>query len=130
MSVCGKESHLTLWVAAIGTVRVGLDEFPDSETVRGFLGRDGEVLAHELVSWFESLRKCGYSLFHAALCPSVLSARNRCTRWTAIAPSPTADATRLTLPARASPTANIPGILVSSRSGGRRSGERRVGQEG
>ena len=58
-------------------------------------------------------------MFHAAVCRSVLSARNRCTRWTAIAPSPTADATRLTLPARVSPTANIPGTLVSSRSGER-----------
>src|SRR5258708_7655301 len=47
-------------------------------------------------------------------CCVVLSARNRCTRWTAIAPSPTADATRLTLPARVSPTANIPGTLGSS----------------
>src|SRR5260370_6916038 len=46
-------------------------------------------------------------------CCVVLSSRNRCTRWTAIAPSPTADATRLTLPARVSPTPNIPRTLVS-----------------
>ena len=39
-----------------------------------------------------------------------------------IAPSPTADATRFTFPARASPTANTPGRLVSSICGGRESG--------
>ena len=37
---------------------------------------------------------------------------------TAIAPSPTADATRLVEPARTSPAANTPGRLVSRRSGG------------
>src|SRR5262245_24526306 len=38
-------------------------------------------------------------------------------------PSPTAAATRLTLPARTSPTANTPGWFVSKRSGGRRRGQ-------
>ena len=38
---------------------------------------------------------------------------------TAIEPSPTADATRLTLPPRTSPTAKTPGRLVSSRCGAR-----------
>ena len=42
-----------------------------------------------------------------------------CSTWwtkeTAIEPSPTAEATRLTLPARTSPTANTPGRLVSRR---------------
>ena len=37
----------------------------------------------------------------------------------AIDPSPTAEATRLMLPQRTSPTANTPGRLVSSRYGGR-----------
>jgi hypothetical protein len=41
-------------------VCVGLDEFPDGETVGGFFGRDGDVLAHEPVSLLDSLRKCGY----------------------------------------------------------------------
>src|SRR5580693_3906518 len=41
---------------------------------------------------------------------------------TAIEPSPTAEATRLMLPARTSPTAKIPGRLVSSRKGARVSG--------
>ena len=39
-------------------------------------------------------------------------------------PSPTAEATRLTAPARTSPTANTPGKLVSRRWGGRASGQR------
>src|SRR5215510_9413054 len=45
-----------------------------------------------------------------------------CTKATAIDPSPTADATRLILPPRTSPTAKMRGRLVSSRYGGRASG--------
>src|SRR5579862_804214 len=41
------------------------------------------------------------------------SARYRCTNVTAIAPSPTADAQRFTAPRRTSPTAKMPGTLVS-----------------
>src|SRR5262249_26462212 len=47
-------------------------------------------------------------------------------RWTnemAIDPSPTADATRLMLPQRTSPTANTPGSEVSRRCGERSSGQ-------
>src|SRR6516162_811305 len=51
-------------------------------------------------------------------------ARVRWTNETAIDPSPTADATRLTLPHRTSPTANTPGSEDSSRYGGRSSGHR------
>src|SRR5882724_1643217 len=43
-----------------------------------------------------------------------------CTNWTAIDPSPTAEATRLTEPERTSPAANTPGWLVSRRNGCRR----------
>ena len=43
------------------------------------------------------------------------SASARWTSWTQIEPSPTADATRLTLPERTSPTQNTPGMLVSMR---------------
>ena len=49
------------------------------------------------------------------------SASARWTNETAIDPSPTADATRLTLPHRTSPTANTPGSEVSSRYGERSS---------
>jgi hypothetical protein len=42
------------------------------------------------------------------------SANTRCTNEIAIEPSPTAEATRFTLSARTSPTANTPGKLVSS----------------
>ena len=45
--------------------------------------------------------------------------RYSCTNWTAMAPSPTAEATRFTDPERTSPAAKTPGRLVSSRNGGR-----------
>ena len=51
-------------------------------------------------------------------------ARWRCTRGMVAAPSPTAEATRLTDPWRTSPAANTPGRLVSSGSGGRPGGQR------
>src|SRR5207253_4639517 len=47
----------------------------------------------------------------AAVRPSHISFRYSCTNWTAIAPSPTADATRLTEAGRTSPAANTPGRL-------------------
>ncbi len=46
-------------------------------------------------------------------------ARYWCTDRMLIPPSPTADATRLTEPSRTSPAANTPGMLVSSKRGGR-----------
>ena len=45
-----------------------------------------------------------------------------------IEPSPTAEATRLTLVARTSPTANTPGRLVSSDTAARASGHLRVAE--
>ena len=47
VGVSGKESHLSLRVATIGAMGVSLDEFPDRKAIRGFCGRDGDVLAHE-----------------------------------------------------------------------------------
>src|SRR5207302_1093404 len=46
-----------------------------------------------------------------------ISLRYSCTNWIAIAPSPTAEATRLTESDRTSPAANTPARLVSSRNG-------------
>src|SRR3954447_22881796 len=46
-----------------------------------------------------------------------ISLRYSCTNWTAIAPSPTGEATRLTDPERTSPAANTPRRLVSRRKG-------------
>jgi hypothetical protein len=46
-----------------------------------------------------------------------------CTNWTAMAPSPTAEATRLMEPSRTSPAVKTPGRLVSSRKGSRRPGQ-------
>src|ERR687896_602331 len=51
---------------------------------------------------------------------SYRSFKYSCTNWTAIAPSPTAAATRLTEPDRTSPAANTPGRLVSRKYGYRR----------
>src|SRR5438093_1100801 len=48
---------------------------------------------------------------------SYISLRYSCTNLTAIAPSPTAEATRLIESDRTSPAANMPGRLVSSRNG-------------
>jgi hypothetical protein len=36
---------------------VGLDELPDSETIRGFVGKEGNVFTHELVSVFDLFRQ-------------------------------------------------------------------------
>ena len=51
---------------------------------------------------------------HGSSSWAVYSASTLWTNWTAIEPSPTAEATRLTLSARISPTAKSPGRLVSS----------------
>ena len=51
VGVGGKERHLAFRIATIGAVCVGLDELPDSEAVRGFVGGYGNVFAHELVSF-------------------------------------------------------------------------------
>src|SRR5207247_7655805 len=48
---------------------------------------------------------------------SHISLRYSCTNWMAIAPSPTAEATRFTESDRTSPAANTPARLVSSRNG-------------
>src|SRR6476659_3252354 len=60
---------------------------------------------------------------HSNACHDRYSFRTRCTNATAVDPSPTADATRFMLPERTSPTANTPGRLVSSKYGGRDSGQ-------
>src|SRR5882757_7842419 len=51
MGVWSKECHLTFCIAAIGAVRVGLDEFPDREAIRGFFRGDASVFSHDLVSF-------------------------------------------------------------------------------
>ena len=56
--------------------------------------------------------------------PLQIVARYRCTKYTDIAPSPTAEATRFIESRRTSPAANTPGTLVSSTNGGRVSGQR------
>src|ERR1700739_2410275 len=51
MGVWSKECHLTFGIAAIGAVRVGLDEFPDREAIRGYFWGDASVFSHGLVSF-------------------------------------------------------------------------------
>jgi hypothetical protein len=51
MGVWSKECHLTFCIAAIGAVRVGLDEFPDREAIRGFFRGHANVFSHDLVSF-------------------------------------------------------------------------------
>src|SRR6476469_1252982 len=46
MRVRREQRHLTLGVAAVGAVRVGLDQLPYGEAIRGFGRRYGDVLAH------------------------------------------------------------------------------------
>src|SRR6476661_3223827 len=46
MCLFGKESHLIFRVAAIRAVRVSLHQLPNGQTVRRFVRRDGDVLAH------------------------------------------------------------------------------------
>src|SRR6202022_5130133 len=47
VGIGSEEEHLTFRIAAIGAVRIGLDELADGEAIRGFLGGDGDVFAHQ-----------------------------------------------------------------------------------
>jgi hypothetical protein len=57
MSVCGEQRHLTYRIPTIGGVGVGLDELSDGEAIRGFLGGDTKVFAHELAFPIDLFRK-------------------------------------------------------------------------
>src|ERR1700688_1535218 len=47
MRVCRKERHLAFRVAAIGAVSVSLDKLAYGQAVRGLLGGDADVFAHQ-----------------------------------------------------------------------------------
>ena len=47
MRLCGKERHLAFRIAAVRTVRVSFDEFPDGEAIRSLSGGNSNVLAHK-----------------------------------------------------------------------------------
>ena len=49
--VRGKKRHLAFRIATIGAMGVGLDELPDRQTIRGFAGRDRQMLAHMRASF-------------------------------------------------------------------------------
>ena len=55
-----KKRHLALRIAAIGAVRVSLDELADREPIGGFVGADGDVFAHGVVSPFGGSRAAAY----------------------------------------------------------------------
>src|ERR1700730_11907053 len=46
VGVRGKERHLAFRIAAIGAMRVGLDELPDREAIGGFGRGEGSVFTH------------------------------------------------------------------------------------
>jgi hypothetical protein len=47
VGVGGKERHPASRIATIGAMRVGLNEFPNRETIRRLAGRDRQMLAHD-----------------------------------------------------------------------------------
>jgi hypothetical protein len=61
VGICGKARHLTARIPTFGTVCVRFDEFPDVAAVRASLEGIRDVLAHELVDLFDSLRRAGRS---------------------------------------------------------------------
>src|SRR5712675_479170 len=46
VGVWGEERQLTLRIAAIGAMRVGLDEFPNRKAIGGFGRGEGSVFTH------------------------------------------------------------------------------------
>ncbi len=46
VGVRGEERHLAFRIAAIGAMRVGLNELPDCEAIRGLERGDGSVFTH------------------------------------------------------------------------------------
>src|ERR1044072_7720637 len=80
--------------------------------------------AVRLLDLMNRLEVCTDLFGHSEALRSVdYSASTRCTNDIAIEPSPTADASRLMFPARTSPTAKTPGLLLTSKSGARASGQ-------
>jgi hypothetical protein len=37
MRICRKKGHLALRIASVGAMGIGVDKFPDSESIRGLL---------------------------------------------------------------------------------------------
>jgi hypothetical protein len=100
----------------------GRAESGDRRRVHG-LGKSrhvGSSGAEKVLAFAESLgvalRRCEGPAFGGQ---THISLRTSCTNWTAMAPSPTAEATRLTEPDLTSPAAKTPGRVVSRRNGER-----------
>jgi hypothetical protein len=56
--IWSKQKHLAFRIATIGAVCVGFDGLPDGEEVRGLMGGDRDMLAHE---WSPCLNSAGRS---------------------------------------------------------------------
>ncbi len=93
-------------LASTTTVDFLIDDFD--------LGDNGGGVALKITQISGVPEPSSFVLLGAALLV-LYSARTLWTNWTAIDPSPTAAATRFMLPERTSPTAKIPGRLVSSK---------------
>src|SRR5215813_5213137 len=81
--------------------------------------RGDHVVVWRAPPWSSGRRLCPAGVLAESLRSAAARARWRCIRGMVAAPSPTAEATRLTDPRRTSPAANTPGRLVSSGSGQR-----------
>src|SRR6202044_2509332 len=102
-------------VEAAGGLALGEDRAGRDDLDAPLLAQPGDLLVGELLEQEERAQ-----LFRVARgyrCHDKVS-RYRCTNITAIAPSPTAEATRLADSARTSPATNTPGALVSRWYGG------------
>src|SRR3954471_16976363 len=105
-----------LLAGVLGQCNRELDEMTEGLDLVCLLPRQRLCLIEKGVRIDRSLRHCASPGRFAHWCSTWG------TNATAIDPSPTADATRLTLPLRTSPTAKMPGLLVSSRYGARARG--------
>ena len=94
-------------VEALGRVAL-FDEVVSRRDVDG-LGVLGEPRQLRVIEVFEQEQRAQLAGVRAIHC----SSKYRCTRVTAIAPSPTAEATRFTDSDRTSPATNTPGMLAS-----------------
>jgi hypothetical protein len=83
--------------------------------------RSNTQFGHVLGAGTRHLTSFRFCAEEFVLCADHSACKYSCISWIAVAPSPTADATRLTERWRTSPAANTPGMLVSKKKGSRSS---------
>ena len=94
---------------------------PSGDLSRGGPNRNAEYDLFLGVRVTRELTSFRFGSEKSVLCGDHVGRKYSWTSWIAVAPSPTADATRLTERQRATPTANTPGMLVSKKKGSRSS---------